>query len=84
MSDVTTFRMPPKSDWYVHLYRDKTTKLVHAVACIRRNYKRKPRSRANCGALLTGMWPRPPEGEAITCPQCLSIYDALDQLLEED
>lgn len=78
----TPVRMPPQSQWFTHLYRDKTTKLTHAVICLKRNFKRKPGSRANCAALIEGMWPRG-LGDGITCPKCLGIYNALDYLLED-
>lgn len=78
----TPVRMPPKGEWYTYLFKDRGTKLTHAVITLKRNYKRKPGSLANCGAPILGMWHRPTGG--ITCPKCVGIYDALDVLLKEE
>ncbi len=79
---MTVFRVPPKGAWYVHLFKDQDTKLVHGAINTRRHYKRKPGSRAICAILLTGMWPRP-SGDSLTCPKCVDAYNALDLLLED-
>jgi hypothetical protein len=80
---MPTFRMPPKSTWYVHLFKDQDTKLVHGAITTRRQYKRRQRSRAVCAILLADMWPRP-SGDSLTCPKCVAAYDALDLLLRDE
>ena len=79
---MTIFGLPSKQSWYVHSFKDQDTKLVHGAINTREKPKRRPGSRAICGILLTGMWPRPSR-EALTCPKCLDAYNALDLLLED-
>ena len=74
--------LPEKSKWYVHLFKDRDTKVVHAVTTIQRHYRRSPRSRAACGALVKPMWPRP-NATKMNCTKCIGTYNAMDILLED-
>ena len=86
MNEVTT-HLPPQSEWYTHVFRDRDTGINHAVITVKRHFKRKPRSRVVCGPLVSAMQRRVSSGNiisAVTCRKCLSIHDALEQLLEDD
>ncbi len=87
MTDKLTVRLPPQSEWYTHVFRDTKTGVNHAVITVKRHFKRKPRSRVVCGPLVSAMQRRVSSGtiiSAVTCRKCLSIHDALEQLLEDE
>ena len=79
-------QMPPKSDWYVHEFRSKDTKLLHSVATIKEHMKRKPNQRALCGTPINReqAWRRPPGSPPVEqCGKCANGIAALDDLLPE-
>ncbi len=83
--DRQVVTMPPKTDWYTHLFRD-TEGVNHAVITLSRNRRRTKRLRVTCG-LLVGTMQRKQSNlfgfYGITCNKCLHNYDAMDRLLKE-
>ena len=79
-------RMPPQSAWYTHVFRDTDTHINHAVITVRKNSKRRRRSRVVCGPLVMDMQRRISSGDiisAVTCERCLDIHTAMEHLLED-
>ena len=78
-------RMPPKNNWYTHLFRDPEG-VNHVVITLSRHRKRTKRLRVTCG-LLVGTMQRKTSTVfgiyGITCDRCLHNYDAMDRLLKE-